>query len=259
MKNKKECVKDTTKRIFAKANYDLLLVYELARRLMDCGLSKEEALNSIYRNLPELSDFLGMFFLPIKYINNFHERLKETSYYDYWVRKPERARVVENVLYFRFKPSRNDLRNPNFVFVRFKDDSIVRLGEYRRLILEAFEYFKRLVLSHCELIGFFHRVRGYSFERAIILANISLLLQDMVEFTTVHIRSRIIELETVKQVVADLKKLGVYDLCEEILEYQRYLSIADETVPGFFLLDKFVDEDTGWINYEKIYKHFKFD
>jgi len=232
MRRSKECMRKMIERAFEESKYDLLIVYEVARSLMSCGMSGEEALDNLYKSVIEFSDRLGMYFLPVEYINNFYERLKRTGYYDYWIRRSEEDRSVENVFYLRSKPSKKDLRDLDFVLVRFKDGSIIRLGEYRKLLLEAFEYFKRLKLSDCELIGFFNKIKGYDFEKAVILSSLPLVLKDMLDFTVLDF-----------SFIGDsLRKLGIYDICKRIKDYLGYISVG-ASLPGFFLKPEFLDRE----------------
>ena len=73
MKRSKECMKKAIEKAFEESKYDLIIVYEVARSVMSCGMSREEALDNLYKSVFEFSDRLGMYFLPVEYINNFYD------------------------------------------------------------------------------------------------------------------------------------------------------------------------------------------
>ncbi|MHA1616984.1 MAG: hypothetical protein ACTSX9_06755 [Candidatus Njordarchaeales archaeon] len=246
MKNKhleESRTEEIIKKILQDSPYDLVTVYEIANYLVKHGINKKEALRIFF---DKLFSHIGVkcLDLPPEYIRDFHNRLKRTVYYDDWMKMPEKKKLAVTVCHLAECPEGRERKNPDFVLVSFKDGTKILLGEYRKLVLEAFEYFKKLELARYELMGFFWKIRGYHFEKAAILANIVGCIMDMIDFT----RPLITE-----QVVSNMKHLGTYEIWRKIAEYYNVYT----STPGIIIRIEYIDEENNWIDYNAIKKKFK--
>jgi len=236
-------IKNIILKFFEDSPYDLIIEYEITSHLVKHGIDKKKAME-IFFEIVFSSIGIKCLYLPPEYIRNFDERIKKTLYYDEWINKPVKKRLVVTVCHLVIPPRGSERRNLNHVLIVFKDGTKITLGSYRRMILEAFEYFKRLKLTDYVLLGFFWKIKGYNFEKSVILSNSTGELLDMIEPT---------QLLITEEIINNMKKLGVYDIWRKDAEYFGENALA----PGIFLRFEYFDEEKNWINYNAIKRKFR--
>jgi len=240
----KDWARKQIRRAFDEYNRDLLLSYEIAYFLVKCGLDADKALKIVEEEMFGHKGSLGVIFLPIEFVDNFHERIRKTTFYNEWLKTAGREKCKLATMGFLKIPGTIDYHNPGSLMIRFRDGTEITVGECRSVFLRSLKWFGRIEVTRYEFLGYLINIEKYAFEKALILTNITHSLIDMLDLTYIQVN---------EEIAKNLKMLGTYDLWNRMSICYNW----ENSSPAFILKSEYFDEERNWIDYDAIKRQFR--
>ena len=186
---------------------DILLVYEVFKYIT----RRDPNVDASYKLIEEIilkckphNRFFCFSSMPIVFIKNFEQRLRDSGYYKEWLidrKRIDSACYEAYVIYPHGILSENRIRKQS-IFIKFYDNTNITWKSFLSYFYSALQYLDRDFMADLEFLGYLMRFEGFNFERAWIL---------MMHLPAIDAESISIDVHYVED---GLRRLGVYHLYE---------------------------------------------